>query len=104
MHKSEVLNKVADVLSWKALLLTTMRTKVLGFDFLKYTLSTYMFFGPIVNDMTAGIRDDFLLHNEFLFKGNQLCILEGRLRLKVIQELHNDGHKGHAKTFKLVAD
>lgn len=61
------------------------------------------FFGPIIKDVTAGQRDDFLLHDGFLFKGNQLSILEGNLLLKTIQELGNKGHIGRDKTFKWVA-
>lgn len=42
-HKSGVLNKVADALSWKETLLTTMRTKVLEFDLFEDSLSTEPF-------------------------------------------------------------
>jgi hypothetical protein len=31
-------------------------------------------------------------------------VLKGSLRLKIIQELHNEGHMGRDKTFKLVSD
>ena len=39
----------------------------------------------------------------FLFWGNQLCITESSLRLKIIQELHNEGHVGRDRTLQLVA-
>ncbi|GJU79752.1 putative reverse transcriptase domain-containing protein [Tanacetum coccineum] len=41
----------------------------------------------------TGIPDSNL-HNGFLFKGNQLCILDSNLRLQIIKELHGDGHVG----------
>jgi hypothetical protein len=33
-----------------------------------------------------------------------LCILKGSLRLKIIQELHNESHMGRDKTFRLVTN
>jgi hypothetical protein len=46
-HKLEALNKVTDALSRKTSLLTTMKSEVIGFELLKYSLSTDLFFGPI---------------------------------------------------------
>jgi hypothetical protein len=103
-HKSGALNKVVDVLSKKAMLLTTIRTKVLRFDLFKESLSTDPYFGPIVSGVAAGQRDDYIMYDGFPFKGNQLCVLDGSLRLKIIQELHNEGHVGRDKTLKLVAN
>jgi hypothetical protein len=45
----------------------------------------------------VGQQEDFLVHDGFLFKGNRLRIFEESLRLKIIQEMHNEGHMGHAK-------
>ncbi|KAJ8630683.1 hypothetical protein MRB53_024006 [Persea americana] len=39
-----------------------------------------------------GNRSDFMMHDGFLFKGNQLCVPESSLRLKIIEELHDKGH------------
>ncbi|XP_059441865.1 uncharacterized protein LOC132174190 [Corylus avellana] len=78
-HKSGPLNKVADALSRKSTLLTTMANEVIGFDLLKDSLSTDPLFGPIVDEMLLGNWSDFGLHNGFLFKGTQLCIPEGSL-------------------------
>lgn len=83
-HKFGALKKVGDLLSQKVLLLITVRTKVLRFDLLKDSLFSHPFFGPILSDVIAGQKDDFLLHDEFLCKGNQLCIPKGSLRLKII--------------------
>lgn len=52
-HKFGALNKVADVLSRNATLLTTMRTQVLGFNLFKDYLSTDPYFSSIVSDVTA---------------------------------------------------
>ena len=52
----------------------------------------------------AGERIDFLLHDGFLFKGNQLCIPDCSLRLHIIQELHGEGHVGRDRTLQLTRE
>ena len=103
-HKSGALNRVVDALSRWASLLITMQTKVLGFGLFRELLSSDPYFGPIIDDVVTKKRFDFLIHDGFLFKGNQLCIPDSSLRLRVIQELHNEGHIGRDKTMKLVTD
>ena len=88
-HKLGALIKVIEVLSRKSTLLTTMKSEVINFEFLNYYLSTDHLIGSIVVDVSSGMRGDFGLHNGFLFKGIQLCILDCSLRLKIIQERHN---------------
>lgn len=85
---------MADALSRRVHLLTTMHNQVLGFDSLRDLLFTDSYFGPILKEAAAGLRSDFILHDGFLFKGNQLCIPMSSLRLKIISELHNEGHVG----------
>jgi hypothetical protein len=81
-----------------------MQNEVLGFEFLKDLLLTDPFFGPIVEDVISGGRKDYGLFNGFLFKGHQLCIPDSSLRLKIIQEHHNEGHMRRDKMFQLVAE
>jgi hypothetical protein len=103
-HKSRALNKVADALSRKSTHLTTMKNEVIGFDILKDSLSTDPLFGSIVGEVSLGVRSDFGLHNGFLFRGTQLCILDCSLWLRIIQECHNKGHMGRNKTFQLITE
>ena len=51
-----------------------------------------------------GERTNFLVHREILVKGNQLCILDCSLRLRIIQELHGEGHVGRDRTLQLIRD
>ncbi|KAG5527003.1 hypothetical protein RHGRI_028065 [Rhododendron griersonianum] len=103
-HKSGALNKVADALSRRKHLLVTMRAKVLGFDLFRELLPNDPYFGPIMRDVEAGNRADYQMHDGFLFKGNQLCVPASSLRLKIIKELHEEGHVGRDKTVQLVGD
>ena len=83
MYKAGALNKVANALSRKSTLLVTMQNEVLGYEFIKELLNTDPFFRPIVGDITSGMRSDYGLYNEFLYKGHQLCIPDCSLRLKI---------------------
>lgn len=89
-HKSGVLNKVADAQS-ETLLLTSMKMKVLDFEFVKYALCTDPFFSPLLNNEVIENQSDYRLHDGFLFEGTQLCVPEGSLRLRIIQELITKG-------------
>lgn len=60
-------------------------------------------FSHFAAEVKSGQRSDFLIHDGFLFKGNQLCVPESSLRLKIIKELHEGGHVGSDKTLQLVA-
>ena len=62
------------------------------------------FFAPLLEDIAAGFYLDYHLHDRFLFKGNQLCVPDSSLRLKIIIELHNEGHMGREKTLALIVN
>lgn len=64
----------------------------MSFDSIKDLLATDSYFPVIVGDVKAGLRNDYTLHEGFLFKGNQLCIPDCSLRPKIIKELHTEGH------------
>ncbi|XP_076917203.1 uncharacterized protein LOC143577178 [Bidens hawaiensis] len=93
-HKNGVSNRVADALSRRGNLLVAVRINVLGLDVIREQLTTDPYFSVVLQDVQAGQKSDFLLHDGFLFKGNQLCIPDSSLRLKIIQELHGEGHVG----------
>ena len=101
-HKSGITNRVADALSRRTSLLVTMKVEVPGFDSFRDLFATDPYFSVVLRDVQAGKRSDFLLHNGFLFRGNQLCIPACSLRLQIIQELHGEGHVGRDRTLHLV--
>jgi hypothetical protein len=61
---------MADALSQRIVLLTTMHVKVMGFDtFLK-----------IYKELSKGEHNDYVMLNTYLFCGLQLCILDCSLK------------------------
>ncbi|KAE8664910.1 G-box-binding factor 3 [Hibiscus syriacus] len=102
-HQAWSLNRVAYALSRRTLLLTTMSTKVAGFETFTDMYAADSSFGKIFQEVTGGHRHDFVLHNGYLFRGLQLCIPDCSLRQQIISELHNEGHFGRDKTLALIS-
>jgi hypothetical protein len=107
-HISETANKVADALSRKCLLLQEFRVKTLGFENLKDMYAGDADFreayevaeNPVLRDRSPWI--DLMIQEGFLFRGNQLCILNCSMRENLVREKHSGGlagHFGHDKTF-----
>lgn len=101
-HKSGMSNRVADALSRRSNLLVSMRVGVPGMDVLMEQLTVDPYFSVVLQGIQSGQMSDFLLHEGFLFKGNQLCIPDSSLRLQIIRELHGEGHVGRDRTLQLV--
>jgi len=101
-HKSGVTNRVADALSRRNHLLTRMTIQVTGFEILPEMLVEDSYFAKIVAKVQDEGSDEFVLINGFLFKGDRLCIPNCSLRMKIIKELHDEGHVGRDRTLELV--
>ncbi|XP_022842142.1 uncharacterized protein LOC111365867 [Olea europaea var. sylvestris] len=80
-HQAGSLNRVADALRRCTLFLTTMSTKIVGFEAFSYMYAADPSFGKII----------------------RLCISDCSLRQQIISELHNEGHSGRDKTLALVS-
>ena len=102
-HKAGKLNRVADALSRRHTLLTSMHVTVPGFGSFSSLYETDPFFSSILAEVTSGSRSDFTLTDGFLFRGVQLCVPDCSLRLKMIEELHTEGHVGRDRTLQLVS-
>lgn len=103
-HQSGKTNKVANALSRRHSLLTTLHVNVIGFAALPELYPLDPFFGQIWSDLATGNQTDYVLLDGFLFRDNGLCVPDCSLRLKIIQELHEEGHVGRDRTLKLVQD
>ncbi|XP_031378239.1 uncharacterized protein LOC116193637 [Punica granatum] len=101
-HKSGVTNRVADALSRRSNFLVSLRIEVPGFDCLHDLLEPNPYFSNVLGKVRAGEKSELLLHDGFLFKGNQLCIPDCSLCLKIIKELHGEGHVERDRTLLLV--
>ena len=104
-HKADVHNVVADALSRKHALVTSMQVQVVGFDVLKELYKEDADFGEIWKVCTDKPFKGFVRVDGFLFKGNTLCIPSCSLRLSILDELHGGAlgrHFGEAKTLALV--
>lgn len=103
-HKSGKLNRVADDLSRRHTLLTTLHTSVSGFATFSDLYETDPYFGIIWTETKALMRHDFSIIDGFLFKDTQLCVPSCSLRLKIIDDLHKEEHVGRDRTLQLVTN
>ncbi|GKB84182.1 putative nucleotidyltransferase, ribonuclease H [Tanacetum coccineum] len=101
-HKTGVSNRAAEALSRRSNLLVSMQVDVPGLEVIREQLTFDPYFSNVLQGVQSGQKQDFNIHDGFLFKGNQLCIPNTSLRLKIIKELHGEGHVGRDRTLKLV--
>ncbi|KAK0596016.1 hypothetical protein LWI29_012015 [Acer saccharum] len=97
-------NRVADALSRRSTLLSTMTVSIPGFESLRELIVVDPYFANIMSNLGTTAHSDFLLVDGFLFRGNQLCVPKSSLRMKIISELHGEGHVGRDRTLQLVRD
>ena len=90
-HQSGKTNRVADALSHRYGLLTTMHTTIVGFTFFLLIYTLRILFARIVTETEQGVCTDYTWQDGFLLKGLRLCFPKCSLRLKIISELHNVG-------------
>lgn len=83
-------------------LISTMHNSVSGFSVFAELYDSDSFFGRIKTEVEQGSTDKYIFHDAFLFFGTRLCIPSCSLRLKIISELHNEGHVGRDRTLQLV--
>ncbi|XP_074303637.1 uncharacterized protein LOC141638109 [Silene latifolia] len=97
-YKEGKQNVVADALSRRHSLLSTMGTRVLGFEFMKEMYKKDPDFSEEWITQFEGHRipgNKYLLQDGFLFQGNKLCVPRGSYRDLLIREIHSGGLGGH---------
>ncbi|KAL4285485.1 hypothetical protein GQ457_16G018380 [Hibiscus cannabinus] len=88
-------NIVADALSRRYSLITTMHAKVLGFEHIKDLYLTDVDFVKIYAQSNKCSSNEFYLVYGYLFRLNKLCIPQGSLREFLVHEAHGGGLMGH---------
>ena len=91
-------NMVVDALSRRYTLLTTLDSKLLGFEFIKELYESDNDFSNMFITCTSGaISNDFYVFEGFFFKKNRLCIPNCSLRAVLVREAHGGSLMGHFK-------
>ncbi|GKA00778.1 putative nucleotidyltransferase, ribonuclease H, partial [Tanacetum coccineum] len=84
-HKTGVSNRAADALSRRSNLLVFMQVDVPRLDVIREQLTLDPYFSIVLQGVQSRQKPDFNIHDGFLFKGNQLCIPDTSLHLKIIK-------------------
>ncbi|XP_074303669.1 uncharacterized protein LOC141638156 [Silene latifolia] len=106
-YKNGKSNVVADALSRRYTLLSTLDVRLLGFETLKDYYGEDGDFGAIYLECKSGTKGEYLIQNDFLFKGNRLCVPKHPIRELLVREAHGGGLAGHfgmAKTVEILKE
>lgn len=88
-------NIVADALSRRHALITTMEAKIMGFEQLTMSYETDPDFSELYSNTTKGAMGPFYQQDGFLFKEKHLCIPHCSMRDLLTREAHGGGLMGH---------
>ncbi|XP_071914031.1 uncharacterized protein [Coffea arabica] len=100
-------NVVADALSQRYALITTLDAKLLGFEFLKDFYAADSDFGEIFVSLPRHSRKHYFISQGFLYYKNKLCIPKSSMRTLLVREAHGGGLMGHfgiAKTLIILQE
>jgi len=94
-HKAGQINKGADALSKRYLLLSVVESKVLEFEIIKGMYVEDEDFKELYSKSSSHPHGSFHIQERFLFKGTRLCIPKCGFRKLLIQELHGGALASH---------
>ena len=95
-------NVVADALSRRYALITTLTSKLLGFEHLKELYATDSDFSDVYAACEHGAFNKFYRHEGFLFRGNRICVPICSIRELLVRESHSGGLMGHFGVHKTL--
>ena len=95
-YKKGRANVVADALSHRYVFITSLQSKLLGFELIKEQYCSGDYFKLIVERCSEGeVVDGFHMEDGFLYKTGRLCIPYGSVRELFVREAHAGGLSGH---------
>ena len=107
-YKKGSANVVADALSRRYVLITTLQSKLLGFELIKDQYAVDENFKVIVDRYSVGeVVDGYYMVDGFLYKGGKLCIPSRSVRELLVREAHAgglSGHFGEKRTLELLKE
>lgn len=106
-YKNGKENIVADALSRRYALLTSLQTKLLGFEHIKDLYANDFDFGQVWDSCSKHAFGDYYKHEGFLFRKDKLCVPVCSLREMLVRETHGGGLMGHfgvQKTLEILKE
>ena len=100
-------NIVANALSRRYILISTLDTKILGFEHIKELYPLDLEFSKEYESCAKIAHNKFYRHEGFLFRENKLCIPNCSVRELLVRESHGRGLMGHfgvAKTLSILQE
>ena len=100
-------NIIADELSRRCVLISTLDAKLLGFEHIKELYPSDQDFSEEYACCEKAAHDKFFKHEGFLFRENKLCIPNCSIRDLLVRESHAEGlmiHFGVAKTLEVLQE
>ena len=88
-------NIIADALSWRYVLISTLDAKLLGFNHIRELYPLDQDFGKEYAYCEKAVHDKFFRHDGFLFRENKLCIPNCSIQDFLVRESHGGGLMGH---------
>jgi hypothetical protein len=95
-------NVVADALWRRYVLLNTLNTKLLGFEYIKELYLDDHDFSVIYDTCKVSAKDKYFRHDGVLFKENKLCVPNCSLCELHVREAHGGGLMGHFEITKTL--
>ncbi|XP_027158001.1 uncharacterized protein LOC113759619 [Coffea eugenioides] len=102
-YKAGKSNVVADALSRRYSLLTSLDAKLLGFELIKDIYAQDSDFGELYLSCKHTGQGKFFISDGYLFYANRLCIPHGSICELLVRESHSGGLMGHFGVDKTLA-